>query len=141
MSKLVNKIFTAIWVSIFTLSLTFSLVSVPSYAQSLVPDRNRICTGGNCPGIGNTPVDASRQGLVSIIIGVAQWLTFIGVAVSVLFLVWGGFRWITSGEGEAKKIVLNAIVGLIISILAFTIVTIISQLATGNIAGSILGGQ
>lgn len=51
-------------------------------------------------------------------------------AISVLMLIWGGLRYITSG-GDSKKItdakntVLYAIIGLIISVLAFAIINFV----------------
>ena len=55
------------------------------------------------------------------------------------FLIIGGFRYITSAGNEevaesAKKIIINAIIGIVIIILSFVIVRVISNaLLTGNI--------
>jgi cytochrome bd-type quinol oxidase subunit 2 len=71
-----------------------------------------------------------------VIIGVLQ--LFLGVVglISVAMIVYGGFRYITSvGNSEvaqaAKKTITNAIIGLVIIILSFVIVTVITNLAFG----------
>jgi len=64
----------------------------------------------------------------------------LGIAglVAVLFLILGGFRYITSAGNEetaenAKKIITNAIIGIVVIILAFVIVRVISNaLITGQ---------
>ena len=59
-------------------------------------------------------------------------------SIAVLFLIIGGFRYITSRGNEeateaAKKTITHAILGLVIVILSFAIVTIITRiLITGN---------
>lgn len=59
-------------------------------------------------------------------------LVFAAIA-SLFFLIWGGFKWITSGGdkakiGEARATLTAAIVGLIIAFLALFIVGVVSQL-------------
>ncbi|TRZ47789.1 hypothetical protein D4S03_11115, partial [bacterium] len=75
-------------------------------------------------------------GLLTIILEIA--LAIIG-SVSVVFLVLGGYRYVTSRGNEeategAKKTITNAILGVIIVIMAFAIVAIISRvLLTGQV--------
>jgi hypothetical protein len=59
------------------------------------------------------------------------FLTFAGI-VGVLILVIGGYWYLSSGGNEetaekGKKAIINAIIGLVVVILAYTIVTIISS--------------
>lgn len=70
----------------------------------------------------------------TIIANIADILIHVAGLLAVVFIIYGGIRYITSqGEPEnlqsAKKILTNAIVGLILAILASTIV--------GFIAGSL----
>lgn len=66
---------------------------------------------------------------------------FLAVAgiIAVGFLIYGGFRYITSGGNEelaeaGKKAIQNSIIGLVIIILSYVIVTvIINALAKGNV--------
>ena len=53
------------------------------------------------------------------------------------FLIIGGFRYITSAGNEetaeqAKKVIINAIIGVVVIILAFVIVRVISQALVNN---------
>ncbi len=74
--------------------------------------------------------------LVTLVLQIA--LLIVG-SIAVLFLVYGGYRYITSSGNEevteeAKKIIVNAILGLVIVILSFAVITIISRiLVTGAI--------
>ncbi|MBC7472308.1 MAG: hypothetical protein H7196_03570, partial [candidate division SR1 bacterium] len=61
--------------------------------------------------------------------------------LAVLFLVYGGVRYLTASDekavGTARQIIQNAIIGLVIAILAFAIISIVTNLLTGQfIAGS-----
>jgi TRAP-type C4-dicarboxylate transport system permease small subunit len=73
-------------------------------------------------------------GFIMKIINIA--LTVAGL-VAVLFLIIGGFRYITSAGNEetaesAKKIIINAIIGIVIIILSFVIVRVISEALVNN---------
>ena len=78
---------------------------------------------------GGLPNDTNVSNFIIKIINVA-----LGVAglVAVLFLIIGGFRYITSAGNEetaeqAKKIITNAIIGIVVIILSFVIVRVISN--------------
>lgn len=65
-------------------------------------------------------------------------LAVVGI-IAVGFLIYGGFRYITSAGNDeeaesAKKVIQNSIIGLIVIILSYVIVTVIfNALARGNI--------
>lgn len=90
------------------------------------------------PSAGGTglPNDTSISGFILKIINI---LLAIAGLVAVLFLIIGGFRYITAAGNEetaekAKKIILNAIIGIVVIILAFVIVRVISNaLTTGSV--------
>lgn len=90
------------------------------------------------PSCGNTmlPCQTSFRDFFFRIINIA--LSVAGL-VAVLFLIIGGFRYITSAGNEetaeqAKKIIINAIIGIVVIILSFVIVRVISNaLINGNI--------
>lgn len=88
------------------------------------------------PTTGNTglPSNSTASGLIMQIINVA--LAVAGL-IAVLFLIIGGFRYITSAGNEetaenAKKIITNAIIGVVIIILSFVIVRVISNALVSN---------
>lgn len=78
-------------------------------------------------------VDTASQ----IIIRIIEILLAIAGLVAVIFLIVGGFRYITAGGNEeasesAKKTITNAIIGIVIIILAFVIVRVISNALLGG---------
>lgn len=62
-----------------------------------------------------------------IVMNIAQWLIIAGGYVSVYFIIWGGFKYITSAgdpqkvEG-AKNAITNAVIGLVIVLASVAIV-------------------
>jgi len=86
------------------------------------------------PSAGGTglPNDTSLSGFILKIINIA--LALAGL-IAVLFLIIGGFRYITSAGNEetaeqAKAIILNAIIGIVVIILSFVIIRVISSALT-----------
>jgi hypothetical protein len=81
---------------------------------------------------------ASQQTLTGVLLQVTEFLLDFAGVVAVIILVIGGFWYITSAGNEeqaekGKKAIINAIIGLVVVILAYAIVTIISgTLITGN---------
>ena len=76
-------------------------------------------------------------GLVTQILNIA--LAIVG-SVAVAFLVYGGFRYITAYGNEeqtegAKRIIRQAIIGLVIVILSFVIINAIANALIGGRAG------
>lgn len=67
-----------------------------------------------------------------LIIRIIEILLAVAGLIAVVFLIVGGFRYITAGGNEeaaesAKKTILNAIIGIVVVILAFVIVRVISN--------------
>jgi hypothetical protein len=80
---------------------------------------------------GVTETTAAQQigDVIKIILG------FIG-AIATLFIIYGGFLWITAGGsdekvGKAKKFIINAAIGLIVTSLAYIIVSLLVNLTSG----------
>ncbi len=66
---------------------------------------------------------------------VINYLSAISGTVVIIFLIIGGFLYVTSAGNEeqsekARKIITNSIIGLVVIILAFTIVKVVSSLLT-----------
>jgi NADH:ubiquinone oxidoreductase subunit 5 (subunit L)/multisubunit Na+/H+ antiporter MnhA subunit len=61
-----------------------------------------------------------------------SWLLVTAVILALIFLIWGGIKWITS-EGDktkvtnARKTIIYSLVGMIIAFLSFVIVSLISN--------------
>lgn len=68
--------------------------------------------------------------LESTVVKIVQWaLGFLGL-VAVIFILYGGFTWMTAGGNEekvssAKKIISAAVIGLVVILLAWAIVTFV----------------
>lgn len=120
-------------------ALVLAPISIPVSAQNNVPNRELLCNGSNCPGLGaNTNIPSGRTGIVSIIIQAAQAFAFIIVGVSAFFLVYGGFLFVTdNGDGSRAKngraIIFNALIGMVVAILAVSIVFLVSSIVTGDL--------
>ena len=124
-SNLVKKVSVFQAAQVLGIVFVFALVLAPlASAQFTTPDA----------GSSRLPNDASVSGFIVKIINIA--LTVAGL-IAVLFLIIGGFRYITSAGNEetaeqAKKIITNAIIGIVIIILSFVIVRVISNALISN---------
>ena len=104
------------------------------------------CTGGNCVQQGLTGsgllnlfggggLTAARD-VPSLIVLIIQLLLFLAAGVAVLFIIIGGFWYITASGNEeqaekGRKALVNAIIGVIVIVLSYTIVTVISNTVLG----------
>lgn len=113
--------------NLFTLLAIVSLLLVPAFtdAQFRRPTAN------------TEPIPNVNRAS-ELVIRIIEILLAIAGLIAVIFLIVGGFRYVTAGGNEeasesAKKTITNAIIGIIIIILAFVIVRVI--------ANAIIGGQ
>ncbi len=110
--------------SVFLATLTFGLI----LSSFLVPTDVLTQDVSFPEGVGgNDSLD--QNNVVNIIFDIAEIFIFICAGIAVLFLVYGGFKWITdNGDGNSAKqgqsIVLNAVIGLVVAGLAFLIVQV-----------------
>lgn len=79
--------------------------------------------------------------VTSTVTAVVNWLLFFVGVIAVVMLIWGGIRYATSA-GDANKVtaakntVMYAIIGLIVAILAYAIVSYVSgTLLQGGLTG------
>lgn len=107
--------------------ITYLGIALPAFAQVSI-DPCPKGEGGGTDFSGLCNLDANNIGtVVSGVITVA----LIGAAIIALFfLIWGGIRWITSGGDKAKvdsarQTIIASIIGLIIALLAFFIITVV----------------
>jgi hypothetical protein len=129
------------------------LLLVSSFGVSLVPATVHAQTGGT--GLGGklsqglqqaAPKELQGASNLSAIIGslISAAIGFLGVLLFV-YLLWGGFLWMTAGGDtgkvkDATAVIRNAIIGLVIIASAYAISTfVITQL--GNITSGAGAGQ
>jgi hypothetical protein len=115
---------------LFTLLLSSGLAVLPAVAQAdgcKAIDSSLQTYGASLP---NLPRYCTIGPVIRKVMNIA--FTLIG-SVSLLFLIIGGFRYMTAGGSEeqataGKKTIMYAILGLVVVILATTIVNIIVNL-------------
>jgi hypothetical protein len=113
-------------IALICLSLVLVVAPFVAGAQFRIPDPGGTGLGG---GIGS---ETTLTGFILRVINIA--LALAGL-IAVLFLIIGGFRYITAGgnedaSGQAKKIILNAVIGIIVIILSFVVVRVVSNTLT-----------
>lgn len=136
-----NKLFSIL--AILLIGFTLVSTSLPTYAIGFLPSSSDICgdegSDNACNAIGGGSTVKGATGVTNIIIQVARTITYIAGALAVLLLVYGGIRYLTASDektvGTARLIIQNAIIGLVIAILAFAIITIVINLLSGQFIG------
>lgn len=97
-------------------------------------------------GLDRANFDGTLQGsqddnLYDLIDKVMNWLFgFLGI-LAVLVILYGGFKWMTAGGdddkvGEAKKLIINGIIGLIIILSAYAIATFVFNEVQNSLLGT-----
>lgn len=108
-------------------SAFFTIITQPAYAQVTSP-----VVIAPPSSIGGVNVDPNQ--LISFIINA---IIVVGIVLSLIFLLYGGVRWILSGGDKgkvdaARSTIVAAIVGLIIVILAYVIINAVLKIFTGK---------
>ena len=112
-----------------TLGVIFALTALPALALT---GSDIGLDYGTYTGLGTKDI---RQGVMQI---VNVLLGFLGI-LAIIIILWGGFRWLTSGGneekvGEAKKIITAGIIGLVIIFTAYAIAAfVINSLLTATV--------
>jgi hypothetical protein len=143
MKKSINIILAGV-LAIPALALGVSLVAPGAQLVSAQPATSTTTKVG---GIGNGAYNSASNeqpsdlfGTTGIFVTVTNVLLFLIGALSVIMLIYGGFRYTTSGGDtaavtSAKNTILYAIVGIIIAILAYAVVNfVITQFTTTGAA-------
>ncbi|MES2630741.1 MAG: hypothetical protein V4611_02185 [Patescibacteria group bacterium] len=122
-----------------SLITALSLAALISLATSTPASAIGIMDGLNAAHGNGTPTSLFGDG--GVIPTITNTLMFLAGALAVIMLIFGGLRYTTSGGNSAnvtaaKNTVLYAIVGLIISFLAFAAVSwVLDALSPGGAAG------
>ncbi len=134
LKQILNKIN---WLKIAELVLVTVLVFAPLltvHAQTSGLSRNFNCDTT----LGLKCGETSVNGLIKTVI---NWMLGIAFAIAVIFLIIGGFMYITSAGNEesaekGKGTVVNALIGIVIIILSYVIVNVVANLVTNNNVGA-----
>jgi hypothetical protein len=117
--------------AIVLLVLSALLIAAPlaAHAQITIPR----LTGQASGAFGGT-----NNTVGGIILTILEWVLRLSGLIAVGFVIYGGFRYMTSGGSEegaeaGKTILTNAVIGLAIIILAYVILTVVVNAINGNI--------
>lgn len=85
--------------------------------------------------IGGVPGDGGKL-LTQTLPILIQFIFIIAVLLALLFLIFGGFKWITSGGDKAgvegaRGMIVAALVGLVVVFLSYFLLTLLLQIFTG----------
>jgi hypothetical protein len=102
-------------------AVTYLSFALPAFAQNVNP-----CPAGQFAGLCKFSTDKIGTVLANIV----TVILIAAAIISLFFLIFGGIRWITSGGDKSKvesarNTIIAAIIGLIIALLAFFIITIV----------------
>lgn len=134
---LFKKILRNVLVVISLLTMALGLLSSnTAFAQTNVagglPDQSKLCNNDR-----GRLIDCETTDLAELAGNIAGVMTFIIVSIAIIFIVYGAFVWMTNQEDGAKtgrKIITNAVIALIISVVAYGVVAaIIGFLSTTNL--------
>jgi hypothetical protein len=116
------------------LSITslITVLSLPQAAYAGLPAGKSICPQGQFAALCNFKLESS-----GIVGNIVILIVMLSVFASLVFLIIGALRWITSGGEEAKvksarSTIIAAIVGLIISLGGYFVVGFFLQVFTGE---------
>lgn len=119
--------------------LVFSLMLTAAMPVSVLAAETNIFSV-SCKDNSNQPIckQANQSTLPQLIKRIADIMLFILGAISVIMVIVGGIRYVTSGGDPqqvkaAKDTVLYAVIGIVIAILAYAIVSfVVNQFAPGT---------
>lgn len=129
------------------LLLFCSIIAVPLLPTTVAADK--ACGGGSnaltllpawykgltCSDSGSVKIGSGssdlRNFIIKIVLNVIEAMLFIVGYIALGMIIWGGFKYMMYGDNPggvegAKKTILNAIIGLIISIFSIVIVNLIA---------------
>lgn len=121
------------WLGVAQVVLVFVIAIAPLFAHAQL-NRSLPCdpsSGLNCNA--GTTVN-------SLISTVINWALGIAFGIAVLFLIIGGFWFITAGgneeqSGKGRKTVVNALIGIVIVVLSYVIVSVVANFVSGKSTG------
>ena len=120
---------------------TISTIVVVAIAALLIGNSALAIAGNGLVLPNSVNGTSSEDNAYELLETVTNWVLGIVGAVAVLFIIYGGFRYITSQGNQqqmdtAKNILIKAIIGLVIVVVAYVIVRIIVAALAGPTAGT-----
>ena len=112
----------------------FLLIPFFAYAQSTVS--NGLQTSGLQSIFGTGGLNSS-QSLSDLVANVIRILLIFAGVIAIVFVIIGGYQYVVSGGNEetaekGKKTLINAIIGIVVIVLAYAIINVIVNLVGSN---------
>lgn len=124
----------------------FVVFAIPAFAQGAATTAPTAVPSGSqvidpCGGT-NGILSTNLKGICNLNLGnvVGKFILYafmFGAIIALLYLLWGGFKWITSG-GDTKGVegarshIIAAIIGLIVIFLSYLILNFVIKILTGS---------
>jgi hypothetical protein len=143
--KFSQRIGAIIFAFVSVLILSMSSIPVSAQSQCQVYNPNLPNFGLKCIPLFNN-FQGNKEGISGLIIKVADYGIFILATLGVLMIIYAGFLIITDGgsgerSGKGRKIVFNVIIGIIIAVASYTIVSFVSGFITSIDLSNPTGGS
>lgn len=109
-----------------------NILGIPPWYEGLCDGGNKIMSPAALP----QKIPNDRTGIATfasvVALNIVTILMFVVGYVSLAFIIWGGFKYIISGDNAngvsaAKKTIINAVIGLVLSIMSVGIVNLIAN--------------
>jgi hypothetical protein len=113
-----------------TLALAGNTGSVDSFATAAAVEYKSPLTSVTAGADGFT-----AEKTKALISNVTNIVAFIAISAAVIFIIIGAFQWLSGNEKDGKTNVRNAVIGLVIILLAYVIVQLLAQFI-GGLTGS-----
>lgn len=116
---------------VVVLGLVVAPVALTSTVQAATTPKEQICAGSGGTWAADTCTNASSNGtLEGLFKTIVNILLFLIGAISVVMIIIGGIRYVVSGGDQssvtgAKNTILYAVIGLLVSIMAYAIVNFV----------------
>lgn len=121
------------YVGLVVVSLLFASASIFGDTVKANSDLDRICSQNSSSSLCRdyrSGQSANQNPVVEIIVAVLNILLFLVGALAVIFVIWGGFKYITSSGdsnavSQAKSTILYALAGLLVALVANRLIVFI----------------
>jgi hypothetical protein len=125
------------WLKVAEVLMVITLTMAPVFVAA---QTSGIGSRFNCTDVQGLNCSAGTN-VNQLIKTVINWALGVTFAIAVLFLIIGGFWYITAGGNEeqadkGKKTIINALIGVVVIILSYVIVNVVTNLVTNTNVGN-----
>ena len=131
----VNLLMLTVFASFLSIG---SFVNLPTFAKNSIsglPNASEVCSGGETKG--DCGFVQKSDNIATLAASIAQIMTYIIGSIAIVFILYGAFQWMIDpekGAATGKKIIVNALIALVISVAAYGLVaTVLNFLNTSSV--------